>query len=275
MIEAPQTSRHDGKAIDKTFSCWLLIPAAGIGSRMAADKPKQYLPLIVSGQRQTVIEATLAPWLAMPVIKGVIVVLSPEDEYWQHLEVRHHPKISLVEGGAERCDSVLNGLTFLLERAEVADWVLVHDAARPCVATQDIENLIATVCSAKNNTVGGLLASRVTDTLKQQLPGSLEGSDTLAASDLKHKVAHTVDRSVLWRALTPQMFKPQQLYKALKNALASGQTITDEASAMEWQGLSVELVPGRSDNIKITQPEDLALAEFILSRQLNDSSTQK
>lgn len=275
MIESHPASRYGDNTLNKTNSCWLLLPAAGIGSRMAADKPKQYLPLTIGGQRQTVIEATLAPWLTMPAIKGIVVVLSPKDECWQHLEVRHHPKISLVEGGAERCDSVLKGLTFLLDRAEEEDWVLVHDAARPCVSTQDIEKLITAVSKAEGNTAGGLLASRVTDTLKQQQTESLEGLDALVVPDLQYKIAHTVDRSVLWRALTPQMFKPQQLYKALKNALASGQTITDEASAMEWQGLSVELVPGRSDNIKITQPEDLALAEFILSRQLNDSSTQK
>lgn len=275
MIQSQHTDSNEDTALGETSSCWLLIPAAGIGSRMAADKPKQYLPLTVCGQNQTVIEATLAPWLTMPAIKGVVVVLSPEDEYWQHLELRHHPKISVVEGGAERCDSVLQGLTFLLGRAQELDWVLVHDAARPCVALEDIETLISTVSAAKGSAAGGLLASRVIDTLKQQRPQSLDGVNSLAASNLNYNVAHTVDRSVLWRALTPQMFRLGQLHNALKSALANGQAITDEASAMEWQGLSVALVPGRSDNIKITQPEDLALAEFILSRQSNDNSIEK
>ncbi|MFY2507666.1 2-C-methyl-D-erythritol 4-phosphate cytidylyltransferase, partial [Vibrio pectenicida] len=152
-----------------------------------------------------------------------------------------------VLGGKERFESVLSGLTYVREN-EKADWVMVHDAARPCVNDRDIDKLIKV---SLNHQVGGLLASPVRDTMKR--------SNSLG------NIEYTVDRENLWHALTPQMFRTEQLNTALNKALSEGVNVTDEASAMEWIGLSPALVQGSAENIKITQPEDLVLAEFYLN----------
>lgn len=223
---------------------WGIVPAAGVGKRMAADRPKQYLPLA----GKTVIEHTLERLLAAGVFAGIAVAISPEDPYWPELAISRHPKIYTAPGGKERADSVLNALDFMQGRAENGDWVLVHDAARPCLTPGDIHKLIDTL---KNDAVGGILALPVSDTLKRVAGNA---------------IAETVDRSAIWRALTPQMFGYGALRTALRNAAAQGWVVTDEASALELAGLRPKIVEGRPDNLKITRPEDLPLAAFYLEQ---------
>jgi len=221
-----------------------VIPAAGAGSRMGVDIPKQYLTLA----GQTVLEHSLDVLLACEQIATVVLVLSADDERWP--EIMHRYKDSRVEtvtGGAERCHSVLNGLEHLAGSAGVDDWVLVHDAARPCVRQQDIEMLMTRL---EDHAVGGLLGVPVADTMKQVDSGNM--------------ILKTVERDGLWRALTPQMFHLGPLRDALQQAIASGVMVTDDASAMEMAGYRARMVEGQADNIKITRPADLQLAEFYL-----------
>jgi len=223
---------------------WAVVPAAGVGKRMNADRPKQYLELA----NKTVIEHTLLRLLSAGVFTAVAVAISKEDPYWPELEVSKHEKIITADGGKERADSVLSALTSIRSFAADDDWVLVHDAARPCITATDIKLLIDTL---RDDEVGGILALSSHDTLKD-----VQGKN----------ICGTLDRSHIWRALTPQMFK----YGSLKNALeiAEGNpAITDEASALELQGLQPKIVEGRPDNIKITRPEDLALAQFYMEHQ--------
>lgn len=216
---------------------WVVIPAAGIGSRMQADRPKQYLPLA----GRSLIEHTLDCFLNHPSLQGLVVCLAEKDPYWAGLSCARDARISTAPGGRERADSVLNGLDALLgQGAKPGDWVLVHDAARPNLAASDLHRLLETLA---DDPVGGLLAVPVRDTLKQA------GAD--------RRVTATPDRSMFWQAYTPQMFRLETLHKALSGALAAGVAITDEASAMEWAGHAPLLVEGRADNIKVTRPEDL------------------
>lgn len=216
---------------------WLVIPAAGVGSRMQADRPKQYLTV----QGKTLLEHTLAVFLAHPALQGVVVCVSAEDPYWPTLPCAQDPKVTAVTGGAERADSVLAGLRYLQQQGVAAEhWVLVHDAARPNLQQDDLNNLLVQL---SDDEVGGLLALPARDTLKQV------GADG--------RVQCTLDRSRVWQALTPQMFRLGPLSTALQTGLQQGALITDEASAMEHAGLSPRLVAGRGDNIKVTQPEDL------------------
>ncbi|KLN97964.1 2-C-methyl-D-erythritol 4-phosphate cytidylyltransferase [Moellerella wisconsensis] len=225
-----------------------LIPAAGIGSRMKTASPKQYLT--VAGQ--TIIEHTLSALLLNPRISQIIIALSPEDELFSKLAVANNPRITTVIGGKQRADSVLAGLDALAaaENGENA-WVLVHDAARPCLHQDDLNNIIQLVDI--DNCCGGILASPVRDTMKRSMQN-------------RSVIDHTVDRSALWHALTPQVFPLYLLRKCLNKALSEHAIITDEASALEYCGYQPTLVTGRADNLKVTQPEDLALAEFYLSR---------
>lgn len=223
---------------DSVPAYWVVIPAAGVGSRMRADRPKQYLPL---GDR-TLIEHTLDCFLGQPTLNGLVVCLSPEDDWWPQLACAGDSRITCADGGRERAESVLNGLQALTSLgAHEQDWVLVHDAARPNLARSDLHNLLHTL---QDDPVGGLLGVPVRDTLKIARPDG--------------RVSHTPDRSVYWQAYTPQMFRLQPLRTALQSALAAGVPVTDEASAMEWTGHAPRLVEGRSDNIKVTRPEDLA-----------------
>lgn len=217
-----------------------IVPAAGIGSRMGADCPKQYLQLA----GKTIIEHTLARLLSHPDIAQVIVVLAPHDRWFEALPVAADPRIVRVEGGAERAFSVLNGL-----HVAQGEWVLVHDAARPCLTHGDLDALIA----AAMGCCGAILGSRVRDTMKR--------------SDGEGNIIATVEREQLWHALTPQMFPTRTLQRALEEGLLLGATITDEASAMERAGFTVRMVEGRADNIKVTRPEDLSLAGLFLSQQ--------
>jgi 2-C-methyl-D-erythritol 4-phosphate cytidylyltransferase len=216
---------------------WVVIPAAGIGSRMRADRPKQYLQLA----GRAILEHTLDCFLDHPRLKGLVLSLAADDPFWPALPCATDPRIQRVEGGAERADSVLAGLLRLVELgAQEGDWVLVHDAARPNLARSDLDRLLAELA---DDPVGGLLAVPARDTLKRI------GADG--------RVAETVDRSLIWQAYTPQMFRFAALHRALADALVAGVAVTDEASALEWAGQAPKLVEGRADNLKITRPEDL------------------
>ncbi|RJG39990.1 2-C-methyl-D-erythritol 4-phosphate cytidylyltransferase [Motilimonas pumila] len=220
-----------------------VVPAAGIGSRMQSALPKQYLSL----NGKAVIEHSLKPLLDHDDITHVVVVLSKDDTYFSQLAVACHPKIVLATGGKERVHSVLAGLTQVN-----TEWVLVHDAARPCLTRDDIDALLQ---HAKHIGTGAILATLVRDTMKR---GNDNGT-----------IAATVCRENLWHALTPQMFLRQQLQQAITQALQQGVSVTDEASAMEASGYQPQLIDGRSDNIKVTRPEDMLLAELYLSQQQN------
>ncbi|MER2529037.1 MAG: 2-C-methyl-D-erythritol 4-phosphate cytidylyltransferase [Candidatus Competibacter denitrificans] len=229
-----------------TIRYWAVVPAAGAGRRMNATIPKQYLTLA----GQPVIAHTLDILLRYPRLTGMVIAISAEDEWWPNIAAGRlaEKPLWVVTGGVERGHSVLNGLDALWERAHPDDWVLVHDAARPCLRSDDLERLLTELA---DDPVGGLLAIPVRDTLKQ--------------ADKAGRVTATVDRSRLWHALTPQMFRLGMLREALRDALARGLTVTDEAAAMEAAGFAPRLVEGRADNLKITRPEDLMLAEFYLT----------
>ncbi|MFO7529765.1 MAG: 2-C-methyl-D-erythritol 4-phosphate cytidylyltransferase [Marinobacter sp.] len=226
---------------------WLVVPAAGIGKRMKSEVPKQYLTL----SNRFILDITLSRLLDNADFSGCMVPLSPQDHWWPDTEAVNDDRIQSCTGGKERADSVLSALHALQEQADENDWVLVHDAARPCVHPDDLANLIDTL---SGHPIGGLLAAPVADTLKQADDGQ------------PPEVEATVDRSRLWRALTPQMFRFGALIRALEACLDAGHRVTDESSAMEFSGNMPVLVEGRPDNIKITVPSDLALAGFILSR---------
>lgn len=220
-----------------------VVPAAGVGSRMKADRPKQYLMINAT----TILEHTVNKLLAHPQVSKVVVAVSEGDPYFPELSLSQHPDVVRVKGGSERADSVLSALNYIQE-SHLGEWVMVHDAARPCIQQDDIDKLIE---AALSHPVGGILAAPVRDTMKRGVDGQID---------------HTVERANLWHALTPQMFRTLPLQQALTEALEQGVSITDEASAFEWKGASPALVAGRSDNFKVTQPEDLALAEFYLSQ---------
>lgn len=225
---------------------WFVVPAAGIGQRMQSDIPKQYLTL--SGK--TVLEQTLQSLLQVGGFAGIVVALHPEDSHWDQLGVARHNKIHTVIGGAERSDSVLSALTFLQTIADEEDWVLVHDAARPCVCSTNIERMIEAL---SHDEVGGILATPASDTLKQVTEPPVIDS--------------TLDRKQVWQAQTPQMFRQHLLRSALEQARDQSQAITDEASAIEFMGKQPKVFEGRRDNIKITHPDDLWLAELILQHK--------
>lgn len=228
---------------------WAVIPAAGVGSRMQADRPKQYLQL----HDKTVLEHSLQRLLDHPSISGAVISLDANDAYWQDINFKHEKPLMVVDGGKERCDSVLNALHGLKKELNASQdvWVLVHDAARPCVRRNDLTKLIE---MASTEDDGGLLACPVRDTIKKQKQGSAN-------------VDVTVDRSGLWHALTPQMFKLELLINALEKAASQKQHVTDDASAMELAGYHPKLVEGHEDNLKITRPFDLSLAELYIQNQ--------
>lgn len=239
------------------MTIWAVLPAAGIGRRMGSAIPKQYLtidgaPLILHALRRL---------SAVSEIQKIIVVIHSEDNQWAKLqesiveEVEN--RIITVIGGDERYQSVLNGLTAITEFADKDDWVLVHDAVRPCVRTSDIESLISKVSL---HSVGGLLGSSVDNTLKKV--------------GVNLTVIETVDRESYWNALTPQMFRLAQLKASLEAVVASGEQVTDEAAAMEVAGFKPIMIPGSKDNIKITVESDLLLASQILKNQANDNESK-
>ncbi len=216
------------------------MPAAGVGRRFGAQRPKQYAML----RGRTVIEWALKPFLGDRRCAGVVVALAADDPYWKGIAPAG---VIAAPGGAERSHSVRNGLAVLSGRAQPHDWVLVHDAARPCLPAQDLEVLLRRL---EAHPVGGLLGAPAADTLKR--------------TDAGAEVAETVDRTGLWRALTPQMFRYAQLCEALDRAHEARRLPTDEAQALEWLGRRPALVEGSAANIKITSGADLALAAALL-----------
>lgn len=294
---------------NKTF--WAIVPAAGVGARMQADRPKQYLELL----GKTLIEHSLQRLLDLPAIAGAVVALDEQDAYWPQLQFTHTKPVLIAAGGKERCHSVLNALRHLEQtltqtpaplmgagwgegdnningfaidtphpnplgnssrrcatsciravvpqgereenfahssrRREIEEvWVLVHDAARPCVRAEDLNKLIEL---ASQDDHGGLLALPVRDTMKRQTP---EG-----------RVEATVDRNGLWHAMTPQMFKLSILINSLSQSPEKKLHVTDDASAMELAGYHPLLVACHEDNIKITRPFDLTLASLYMQQQ--------
>jgi len=223
---------------------FLIVPASGIGARVGGDTPKQYLKL---NSGLSVLDQTLDTLLSVDQIKGCVVAIAKNDTHFKQSEFFNHPKLlATAIGGKERFHSVISALKALKPFAKDNDWVLVHDAARPCIKTTDVINLINQL---KGHPTGGLLASRVVDTIKQ-------ASIT--------KVKKTLDRSNLWQAQTPQMYRFGVLSKALDNIINNNLNITDEASSIEALGLESILVEASKSNFKITTSEDLELANFYL-----------
>ncbi len=223
---------------------WAVVPAAGRGSRMAEAMPKQYLPLA----GVSVLHRALAPLEAEARITGIVLVVAPDDPFANDYRPLTAKPLTVVHGGAQRCDSVGNGLRALEGEADGQDWIIVHDAARPCLHRDDLTRLIDTLSSHPS---GGLLAAPIHDTLKRATPAGV--------------VLETVDRCGLWRALTPQMFRFGLLRDALAAAGATGLNVTDEAAAMQLAGHTVQLVEGRPDNIKVTRSADMDQAERIIA----------
>jgi 2-C-methyl-D-erythritol 4-phosphate cytidylyltransferase / 2-C-methyl-D-erythritol 2,4-cyclodiphosphate synthase len=232
---------------------WAIVPAAGRGERFAASTPgsapKQYAPLLGA----TVLAWSLRALLAEPRVHAVVVAVASDDVHWATIAAKlKSPKLLTTIGGVNRQDTVLNGLDFLAANAAADDWILVHDAARPCLNAADVGAVLDAVAAANTaaavNAVGAVLAAPIVDTVKREL------GDHVA----------TVDRRGLWRALTPQVFAFAQLRHALKEATLAGVAVTDEAQAIERMGLQPTLVPGSPFNVKITRVEDLAVASRIL-----------
>lgn len=228
---------------------WAVVPAAGSGKRMDSELPKQYLPLC----GRTVIEHTLQRLLSHAKISGVVVAVAGTDPYFAAISARLPDcgkPFLMAEGGSERCHSVLSALRALEPMASPTDWVLVHDAVRPCLRHADIDRLMHAL---DGHPTGGLLGLRLHDTIKRV--------------DAAGGVRATENRSELWRALTPQMFRLGALSAALGQAIVDQAAVTDECSAMERLGAVPLMVQGAPDNIKITHPQDLPLAEFYLDQQ--------
>lgn len=228
---------------------WAVIPAAGVGRRMRGSVPKQYLPLA----GKTVLEHALAPFLAEAAIDGVILALPPGDNVWPRIAPPSRKPLRTVAGGAERADSVLAALEALAREVGDDEWVLVHDAARPCLRAADLRRLMQVLA---DDPVGGILAVPAHDTLKRVAAG--------------RDIHETIDRAPVWLAQTPQMFRLGLLRDALRHALQHGLKVTDEASALELAGHRPRVVEGRTDNLKVTRPSDLALAAFLLAQAKAD-----
>ena len=231
------------------MTTWVVVPAAGVGRRFGGDTPKQYQQLL----GKPVIEHTLERLLELEDAQ-IVVAVSSADTQWQKLSVFQSPRIQTVIGGDERADSVRLALETLQGRAKQDDWVLVHDVARPCVRVQDIKNLLTQLAS---HTVGGILATPISDTVKRVLKRTAHQSD----------IDSTEDRAQLWAAQTPQMFRYGLLLESLQTAVKQQHQPTDESAAIEQLGYTPSVVEGSRDNIKITQLEDMAIAEAIMKYQ--------
>lgn len=236
--------RHLHPQISQT-KLWAVIPAAGAGSRFSKTELKQYQYI----QDRTVLEHTIRRISQLP-LNGYVLAIGTQDTFAQTLAFQDIDKAHFCTGGAERVHSVLNALNHLLNFADENDWVLVHDAARPCVTVDCLNALVAKAIESNDSAI---LAIPVRDTLKQVKTGD--------------HIDKTVSRDSLWQAQTPQITKIGKLKKAIEHALENNVTITDEASALEYMGETVRVVMGRSDNIKITYPDDLELARLILQSQ--------
>jgi len=232
---------------------WAVIPAAGSGSRMQSDRPKQYL----SFQGKTLLEHCLDRLLSHSAIVGAVVVLSENDTHWKELDYQAGKPLKVAVGGAERQHSVYSGLLSIQNHCGNDAIALVHDAARPLVSHSDLDQVIAV---ARQHMAGAILASPVTDTLKR--------------GNTQMEVENTLSREGLWRALTPQVFHLKSLLDALQQVFDKGITITDDAQALELSGYAPALVEGSTDNCKITSPGDLQLAEKIWLNQRDQQNNE-
>ncbi|MBK51602.1 MAG: 2-C-methyl-D-erythritol 4-phosphate cytidylyltransferase [Gammaproteobacteria bacterium] len=230
------------------MAIWAIVPAAGQGKRMGASVPKQHLPI----NGKTVLQYSLERLARVRALAGLVLVLHPDDGTPMSADLPDTLPVLIARGGNERCHSVLNALNILESKSASDDWILVHDAARPCLRAAEVDGLLEAVC---NHDVGGLLAAPVSDTLKK-------------VND-KGEVVGTVSRSLLHKALTPQVFRFNILRRALKLAAKQNTIMTDESAAVESLGLSPLVVRGSTDNIKITHTSDLFLAELIIKRQIS------
>lgn len=238
-------------------SCWVLVPAAGVGNRMATATPKQYLTL----ENSFIIEHTLSAFVHSPNVLAMVVIIQPEDRYWSTTVCANWSNVFSTFGGEQRMDSVYAGLTFLLSgqlnqcaasvlpTPQPNDWVLIHDAARPCFSEGMLQYFLD---SLPVNSIGGLLGLPITDTVKKRTD-----SNTLC----------TLSREDLFLAQTPQIFRLGKLYQVLTKAKEQNLFFTDESSALEYAGYTPEYIKGFSENIKLTHPEDLPLVHYFLSRQ--------
>ncbi len=231
---------------------WAIVPSAGSGQRMRQSVPKQYLEL----QGRSVIENTLATLLEEKRIIQVTVCVAEGDQFWDKLDCRNDSRVSCTLGGATRANSVLNGIQALPQKAKKNDWVLVHDAARPCLSKDMLESFIDQLV---DDQVGGILALPSNDTVKFSID-----------SDSQDKIEKTLDRKRVWYAQTPQMFRYGLLKQALEVAIENGTEITDEAFAIEQMGHAPRLINGEIRNIKITQIDDLEMAGLLMTQSNDD-----
>ncbi len=226
---------------------YAVVPAAGVGARMKADRPKQYLML----EGKTVLEHTIHKLLELTEIQEIVLSVGEHDGYISDLAINSHCKVTICEGGEERYHSVLNGLQTLLNKDVSRDaWVMVHDVARPFVRLEDLKNLYEN--ASENGVVLGL---QVRDTMKRTL--------------VNGQVINTVDRTHLWHAQTPQLAPLGTLFDAMTKSINDGVSITDEASALEYCGIMPTMIAGHPSNIKITQPEDLELGKVLIRLNLS------
>jgi 2-C-methyl-D-erythritol 4-phosphate cytidylyltransferase len=234
------------------MAIWAIVPAAGIGTRMNSEMPKQYLSL----NGQSVIAHTLQRLAGLADLRAIVIALHPQDALWAQHGVALQEGLMTCGGGEQRCQSVLNGLYALAGLADADDWVLVHDAVRPCVRLEDIETLLREI---ENHPVGGLLGTPVSSTLK--------------LANASGDIVATMPRDDMWQASTPQAFRYGQLREVLEHSVAQGDFVTDEAAAMEKAGYTPRLVRGGADNIKITYPDDLRMAGVILQAQAHSAAS--
>mgnify|MGYP001212380035 CR=1 FL=1 len=226
---------------------WVVVPAAGIGKRMGIDIPKQY----ISALGKTIIEHTLDKFVYRKDVRGILVAVSESDQYWPTLGVSKNDKITKVLGGEERYESVYNSLCKLEEIADDDDWVLVHDAVRPCITSLTIDRFVTDL--NYQDGVGGILA--------------LPCSETMKRVNTNYQIEETIDRKYIWHAQTPQMFKYKKLHLALQKTIEENVFVTDEAMAMELSNHKPLLIRGEHDNIKITNQFDIKHLELFLSQE--------
>ena len=241
-------SSTEQQASKQQAKYWVVIPAAGSGQRMRSLTPKQYLPL----NGKTILEHTLDIFLRRDDIAGVVVCVAPNDDVWPALPASSNPLVLTALGGDTRASSVINGLTALVDKVGDDDWVLVHDAARPCLSDVILQKVLNEL---GEHPVGGIVAIPAKDTLKRRLDSKLA------------QIEKTLNRELVWQAQTPQMFRYKILKSALQNGLDHNVLITDESSAVEVAGYQPLLIEGESANLKVTTPEDLAMAEFLLNQK--------